>query len=187
MSEEVWRTIRGFRNRYEVSSHGRVRSLRRVVLVKTRSGKFGKRVIRARVLKLVSDGPYLCVSLYKNGFTKAAVHRLVAEAFIPNPDNKPEVNHKDNDGTNNHVDNLEWVTPKENAEHAISIGRVGGAKGEQHGHAKLTPGLVRKIRWAYFSTPLSQSKIAKKFRINQSTVSRLVSGKRWRHLTEKEK
>ena len=101
MTEEIWCPIKGFENIYEVSDQGRVRSL-----------KFGKE----RILKpaLTTQG-YLIVGLCKNGEIKQClVHRLVALAFIPNPDNLPEVNHKDENKENNSVQNLEWCDQKYN-------------------------------------------------------------------------
>ena len=97
--EEIWCPIKGYENIYEVSDKGRVKSL-----------KFGKE----RILKLgiTTDG-YLMVKLLKNGEKKnLLVHRLVAQTFIPNPDNLPEVNHKDENKENNSVQNLEWCDRK---------------------------------------------------------------------------
>lgn len=74
-------------------------------------------------LKSFINGKYTKVNLYKDGvMTQHTVHRLVATAFIPNPDNKKEVNHKDGNKTNNHVSNLEWVTSSENRQHAYDTG-----------------------------------------------------------------
>ena len=100
MAEEIWCPIKGFEGLYEVSDKGRVRSL-----------KFGKE----RILKPGRNTGYLLVCLYKNGEKKwCKVHRLVAKTFIPNPDNLPEVNHKDEDKENNSVQNLEWCDQKYN-------------------------------------------------------------------------
>lgn len=94
---EVWKDIEGYEGLYQVSSLGRVKSLR-----------FGKE----RILKAGKDkGGYLMVNLCKNSKTKMyKVHRLVAQAFIPNPDGLQCINHKDENKTNNCVDNLEWCT-----------------------------------------------------------------------------
>ena len=102
MTEEIWRTIKGYENIYEVSDKGRVRSL-----------KFGKE----RILKpQIATNGYLQVSLCKNGEMKRClVHRLVSQTFIPNPDNLPEVNHKDENKENNSVHNLEWCSSKYNS------------------------------------------------------------------------
>lgn len=107
---EEWRPVRGYKGYYEVSSLGRVRSLPR----KTR---FGARtlVTKERILRPVASHGYLYVVLSKkNKHRQTAVHRLVADAFIPNYDNLPSVNHKDEDKSNNRVSNLEWCTPRYN-------------------------------------------------------------------------
>lgn len=86
-------------------------------VINTRTGK-------VRALDLNKHTGYYLIDLYKNNKrTKKAVHRLVAQAYIPNPNGLPEVNHKDSDRTNNHVSNLEWVTSSGNSFHAVKSGR----------------------------------------------------------------
>ena len=103
---EEWRTIVGYEGQYEVSSYGRVRSLDR----------FYYRLHKGKVLSPTKDRyGYLTVTLNCNGKSKTIkIHRLVAQAFLPNPDNLPQINHLDEDKTNNRVDNLEWCDPKYN-------------------------------------------------------------------------
>ena len=109
---EEWRDVIGFEKLYQVSSSGQVRSKTRVVSNGTR---------RAGRLLAISGTTYKSVQLWSgNKAYNKLVHRLVAEAFIPNPDNKPEVNHKDKDLANNSVDNLEWATVRENTDHKTS-------------------------------------------------------------------
>lgn len=111
MEKEIWKPVIGYENLYEISNFGNVRSLDRYV-----NGKWGKMKIKGKTLTLVKekDGYYV-VNLYKNNKTKQfRVHRLVAEVFISNPDNLPEINHKDENKANNRVDNLEWCTTKYN-------------------------------------------------------------------------
>lgn len=108
MKEEIWKDIEGYDGLYQVSSYGRVRSLDRI----TNYANGEKHLWKGRILKPAKnrDGYLTCV-LYKNGKTENKnLHRLVAQAFILNPDNLPQVNHKDENPSNNHVENLEWCT-----------------------------------------------------------------------------
>ena len=85
--------------------------------------KYGNIFSKRKKLKQSKRNGYLCVSLCNNGFSKSFnVHRIIAEAFIPNPGNKPQVNHINGIKTDNRVENLEWVTQSENTIHALSIG-----------------------------------------------------------------
>lgn len=117
---EQWRsvTIPGFDCDYQVSQFGRIKSLQRA----SRGEKSRRLTDRILPGKVRHDG-YMVVNLTsEKGQRSFAVHRLVAMAFIKNPRQAPEVNHKDGNKLNNHVSNLEWVTHQENILHAISIG-----------------------------------------------------------------
>ena len=104
MEKEIWKDIQGYEGKYQVSNLGRVKSLNY-----HRSGK-------ERILKyLINTRGYLTTMLYKNGIGKnVRINRLVAQAFIENPENLPEVNHIDEDKTNNRVGNLEWCSHEYN-------------------------------------------------------------------------
>lgn len=116
MDKEIWKDIENYEGIYQISSYGRIKSLKR----KT-NNQFGKRDI---ILKAQRNGNYLGVRLSKNGNTKTYfVHRLVAKVFIQNPNNYNVVNHLDSNPLNNNVNNLELTTYKGNMQHCIMQGR----------------------------------------------------------------
>ena len=119
---EVWKDVEGYEGLYQVSDLGRVKSLDRWRYNAILKGE--RQLIRGTVRKAHPDRRgYLKVTLYKDGKrTTFPVHRLVAEAFIPNPENKPQINHKDGCKVNNSVDNLEFCTRAENMAHAFGTG-----------------------------------------------------------------
>ena len=109
---EVWKPAKGYEDSYEISNYGRVKSF---------GNKSNHKI--AIILKQSTVLGYKTVTLTKESKGKMfKVHRLVAEAFMPNNENKPHINHKDGDKTNNHISNLEWCTPSENIIHAEKIG-----------------------------------------------------------------
>ena len=109
MSEQ-WKPIKGYEGKYDVSNFGRVRSYYKGLHIKTQR---------------INNCGYCYVKLYVKGKRQkmARVHRLVAEAFIPNPDNMSDVNHKDMNKLNNHVSNLEWTSHADNVKHSYDSGK----------------------------------------------------------------
>ena len=118
MSEE-WRDIPSYEGYYQVSSYGRIKSLERVVKSRWEKGC----TYHEKIMSPSSCGRYIRVNLRRDNISKCfSVHRLVATVFIPNPENKPEVNHIDGDRKNNYASNFEWCNASENALHALSLG-----------------------------------------------------------------
>jgi hypothetical protein len=171
--EIEWRKIEGYD--YSISSLGQVRN--------DRTG---------RILKPWKhrDG-YFQVTLYKNGKQKwSLVHRLVAMFFILNPENKPEINHKNLIKADNRVENLEWCTAKENIQHAIKNGKKGGCfqknhkfgVGSKNGRAKLTKDRVLEIRELYATGNYILKELGKEFDVSQAQISHIVNNKKWAHI-----
>lgn len=121
--QEIWKDISGYEGFYQVSNLGRVKSLERNVNIKSSSKKLFP--VKEKILTPSKNTRYCYVILRKNKMGhRHSVHRLVAETFIPNPFNLPEVNHKDENKRNNNVSNLEWCTPKYNANYGTSRNRL---------------------------------------------------------------
>ena len=124
--QEEWRDIKGFEGLYQVSNMGRVKSLCRTV----RANTCGVRLLTERILSSCrSKSGYMLVVLCKEGkHINKMVHRLVAESFIPNPQNYTEVNHKDENKLNNNLNNLEWCNRVYNANYGTGISRCAKKK-----------------------------------------------------------
>lgn len=134
-SKEVWKDIQGYEDKYQVSNYGRVRSKERVV----DRGKYGLLEVHAKNLTArQKENGYLIVGLYSHNKGKNAyIHRLVAKAFIPNPDNLPTVNHKDGNKKHNFVSNLEWTSYSDNNKHAYNHGLTHSNKNNSHMSKKV--------------------------------------------------
>jgi hypothetical protein len=164
-----WVEINDFSN-YMVSDCGKVLSLN--------YNHSGKRKILAN---LSSSGGYWGIGLNSNGKTKRfLVHRLVAMHYCENPDNKPYVNHIDGDKQNNHQNNLEWCTHRENMLHASKNGLM--SRGENQHHSKLKEVDVLEIV-ELRKGGLTQEVISNRFNVKRKAISDICIGKSWSYLT----
>nr|WP_302598403.1 NUMOD4 domain-containing protein [uncultured Cellulosilyticum sp.] len=150
--DEHFKAVEGFEN-YLVSNYGRILNLD-----------------TGRILKPRSNNGYQAVMLCKNGEEKQVfVHRLVAQAFIPNIENKPQVNHIDENKANNHLSNLEWVTAKENINH--------GTRTERQAKAKCKPVLVLDIDYNEVGVFDSIKQACEVLSVDRGNASKVASGK----------
>lgn len=179
--EEIWKDISGYEGFYQVSNMYRVKSLERIV----NSGN-GKRIEGSKIIKMrLNERGYYRLSLSKNGECKNfTLHRLIAKAFIPNPHNKPEINHINGIKTDNRIDNLEWVTTKENVIHAETIGlrNKNRANGEKNGASKLTEKQVIDIREKFKTNKYTKLSLAKEYNVGQTLIGYIISRKYWKHI-----
>ena len=131
---EEWKPVKNYEQYYEVSSLGRIRSLDRKTIFK--DGRVRQFYGKVLIINTVNNSGYLTVSLHDRGKSKTfLVHRIVAEAFVENPNQYTEVNHIDQNKKNNRVENLEWCTNKENVNHGNEIER--GAKKQRRNFVQL--------------------------------------------------
>lgn len=137
-----------------------------------------KNVKTGKLIKGYVKGGYRSIDIKGKHFR---VHRLVAGAFLENPLCLPFVNHIDGDKLNNQVENLEWITHRDNCKHAKEHGLY--ASGERQGKAKLKTKQVREIRSKYIPWKVSSYQLAKEYGVSQSAIRDVLSGKRWQALS----
>lgn len=128
---------------------------------------------------------YLTVTLCEYGKPKKFyVHRLVAKAFVPNKSNRPHINHKDGNKSNNHYKNLEWCTQKENNRHSRKIGTTNDY-GENSKNSKLSLNDIKAIKILLKENKYTGVSIAKLFGVSSSCIYQIKAGRRWNHLQSK--
>lgn len=152
--EEIWKDIEGYEGLYQVSNLGRV-----------------KRFTSGRILKDCKiTGGYIGVNLSKNSIKSTKkIHRLVSQAFIPNPENKPEVNHIDENKSNNNVNNLEWVTRKENNNH--------GTRNERSSKTKSIPIIATNLKTGELKEFYSGKECARQLGLHTSNIAAVLKGR----------
>jgi hypothetical protein len=185
--KEVWVPVKNYEEMYHISNFGRVKALAKSYSYRRKKGEVRNRITKEKIMKMsYCSNEYIKVILgqkfkYDGSLDNNKkiypqkihlVHRLVANHFIPNPENKSDVNHKDFNRKNNHVDNLEWTTKSENAIHSIV------ATGANRSRVKLTPDNVRSIR----KDDRHATVIAKEYNVSYSLIGRIKSKTIWTHV-----
>ncbi len=169
---EFWKDIIGLEEVFVVSNKGRIR---RIMHRKNPTNRLMKQFFDKE-----GEG-YMQIPLCNLGKkTFFLVHRTVAISFIPNPENKPEVNHKDGDKTNNCVENLEWATSLENIRESWRMGLSKSRTGEKHHNSKLTEKEVLEIR--NIGNTMSQKEIGRLYGINHQAVYKILKRLRWKNI-----
>lgn len=178
---EKWKPVKGYEGLYEVSDFGRIKSLKRTETVKNKRGETYTRSHKERILAQTLDGRsnYLQVMLCKDGKGKKhLVHRLVANAFIENPLSLQEVNHIDEDKTNNCAANLEWCTHKYNSNYGS---RQAFGRGEKNSQNKFSEELIKQVRCEFVARDPEKglTALSKKHGISMPHLCAILRGKRW--------
>lgn len=188
--EEIWKDIRGWEGKYQVSNLGMIKSLSREIV--RPSGVFTRREIILK-RKPFKNG-YLYVSLCKNAKSRhTLISHLVADAFIPNPDNFPFVCHRDDNPLNNRADNLWWGTQKMNVDDCWNKKRghknwekndCKAIRGERSKYAKLNEKQVRVIKWILKERwyEVTQLEIAEFFSISYNAIQAIKENRSWKHV-----
>jgi len=164
-----WKDVKGYEGLYMINERGDVYSIRR-------KGTKG-----GLLIPQIEGCGYLQVPFTKNNIRKfKKVHRLIAEYFISNPDNKPYINHIDGNKENNNISNLEWCTSSENNLHSVRIGKRPRQIGSLNGMAKLNKFKVQRIRLMNEVTGgKNQRDIAKIFGVTMGMINKIVNRKNW--------
>ena len=158
-------TINHYKRRYEVTEDGKIWSNFSSMFIKLQIGKLGYHIVRLGTKKLGNKKTFY-------------IHRLVAQAYISNPNNLPTVNHKNGIKTDNRVENLEWCTQKENVRHSWAIGTSKPRYNLDHPFTKISEDVVSEIRTKIDYKYGTMTKLAKEYGVSTSLISLIGKGYR---------
>ncbi len=179
IEDETWKVIDEFPD-YEVSNAGNIRSLKGLKHEFTLNGCSSVIVLKSAISKV----GYKHVTLSYRGNTKTKdIHRIVAQHFVPNPDNKKEVNHINGNKLDNRACNLNWKTPSENHQHALAVG-LRKDRGSGSVNAKLSENQVLEIRRLYQSGNFTYKQIGEMYNTHTNYIGLIIKRKRWAHLQD---
>ena len=185
LTGEIWKDIKGFENLYQISNLGRVK------LLDKESPHFnsihGVKFISELIKKTeIGKNGYYRVGLTKDNKTKHfLIHRLVGIAFMPNPENKPQINHKNGNKLDNRLENLEWVTRSENSIHAIKTGLIHIKRGDDCLNRKINSVKAKEIKDLLkekSNNKLTLQKIADICKTTRSIVKDIHQNNSWKHI-----
>lgn len=174
---EEWRKIPGFDERYEVSSFGHIRRAKSIYW-RFLHGKYTPHILPEKTLSLgtISQKGYIEVR-FANRLHR--LHRLIALAFVPNPNDLPQINHKNANKLDNRPENLEWCTNQQNRDHMVRLGLH--AFGSRSGTAILKEKDIPVIR-NLIKQKFSQANIANRYNVSSSCIQGIADGHNWRHI-----
>jgi hypothetical protein len=168
---EIYKDIKGYEGWYQISNLGNVKRIMP-----------GVRTYVGRIMKSSIDANgYYSVQLFRGKPDTREIHRLVGQAFIPNSENKAEINHINGVKTDNQIKNLEWVTRPQNMQHAFKTG-LKTNEGEHNPKAKLSEANVLDIRNKYATGHYSQAKLAREHNVCRQQIWGIVHNKSWTHI-----
>lgn len=176
MDKIEWVEIPGFNGRYLINTVGEVKSSLK------RFATTGRKPSGAILKQTISRAGYPTVALRKDTRSQRSygIHRLLAETFIPNPENKPTVNHKNSIRTDYRLENLEWATWSENNSHAFEHGNQVKKLGTDHPGSKLNWQQVDEIRKKYVPRVYTMPMLANEYSIARGSIQGILSGKNWK-------
>jgi hypothetical protein len=180
--KEIFIDIIGYETLYQISNYGRVKALS-----KTLKNGVGYAVRKEKIIKPAKkDNDYLFVGLTNGKNVKRFyIHRLVAIHFLPNPENKPDVNHIESNKEDNRFFMLEWCTKSENISHSYKHGVHRANFGTKNSKAKLNDEKVLSIKERYGRDGNTIRSLAIEFGVHHSIIDGIIKGKRWPHVTLK--